>query len=170
MKTTLSSQKSVKVPFDSLTLRAVVAELRTRLVGGQVQEIRQPEPTEIWMAIRNQGKNYRLTLSADARFARVHLTHAARKNAPTPPTFCMALRKYLEGGQVLSVAQRDFDRVFEMQVGHLDATGTQETYTLIAEFMGKHSNLILLQPDGLIIDAAKRIPSRINRVRQTLPS
>ncbi|HLK55064.1 MAG TPA: NFACT RNA binding domain-containing protein, partial [Chthonomonadaceae bacterium] len=165
-----ASPKSGKVPFDSLTLRAVVWELQSRLVGGQVQEVRQPDPTEIWLSIRHRGESHYLTLSADARFARVHLMHATRKNAPTPPTFCMALRKYLEGGHVLSVRQRDFDRIFEMQVGFTTDAGSPATVTLIAELMGKHSNLILLDAEGRIIDAAKRISLRVNRVRQTLPS
>ena len=42
-------------------------------------------------------------------------------------------------------------------------------FTLIAELMGKHSNLILLNPTGAIVDSAKRITHRINRLRETLP-
>ncbi len=40
---------------------------------------------------------------------------------------------------------------------------------LIAEVMGRHSNLVLVGWDGLVLDAIKHIPSSINRVRTTLP-
>jgi predicted ribosome quality control (RQC) complex YloA/Tae2 family protein len=161
--------RSLKVPFDSLTLRAVVSELRRHLIGGQIQDIRQPEPTEVQLGIRSQGRNFLLTLSDDARFARVHLTTRRRANAPTPPNFCMILRKYLEDGVIRALRQRDFDRIFEMDVETRGEDGQPQTTTLIAELMGKHSNLILVHSKGTILDAAKRITHRVNRIRETLP-
>ncbi|HLV80926.1 MAG TPA: NFACT family protein, partial [Chthonomonadaceae bacterium] len=61
-----------------------------------------------------------------------------------------------------------FDRILEI---HIESRSDNAIVTacLIAELMGKHSNLILLAPDGVIVDAAKRIPRRINRVREVLP-
>src|SRR5579883_1197076 len=112
-----SLSKSARAHYDSLTLRAVVSELRARLVGGQVQDIRQPDATEIRMGLRSRGQNYWLLLSADAQTARAHLTRTRPPNAPTPPTFCMALRKYLEGGSVRAIRQRGFDRILELEVG-----------------------------------------------------
>ena len=56
----------LRVPFDSLTLAAVTAELRPLLVGGQIQDIRQPEPNELLLAIRSQGRSLTLLLSSDA--------------------------------------------------------------------------------------------------------
>ena len=47
-----SPERPIRIPFDSLTLRAVIAELRLRLPGGQIQEIRQPAPTELQLVIR----------------------------------------------------------------------------------------------------------------------
>jgi predicted ribosome quality control (RQC) complex YloA/Tae2 family protein len=161
--------KPVKIPFDSLTLRAVVMELRALLTGGQVQDVRQPAPTELLLGIRAQGRNYLLALSDDAQFARVHLTTTRRANAPTPPTFCMALRKHIENGVLRAIRQRGFDRIFEMEIERTTETGERTACTLIAELMGKHSNLILVNESGVIVDAAKRVTRRVNRVRETLP-
>ena len=58
--------ETIKTPFDSLTLRAATGELRQKLIGGQIQDIRQPTPSEILLAIRSQGKNYLLLCSDDA--------------------------------------------------------------------------------------------------------
>ncbi|MCW3097275.1 MAG: hypothetical protein JWL77_2893 [Chthonomonadaceae bacterium] len=159
----------LRVPFDSLTLAAVVAELRPLLIGGQIQDIRQPEPNELLLTIRSQGRNFTLLLSADARFARVHLTTERKPNSPTPSAFCIALRRHLENGRIMDVRQRDFDRIFEIDVQLASEDGTFATSTLVAELMGKHSNLILVSERGIVVEAAKRISHRINRFRETLP-
>ncbi len=159
----------LRVPFDSLTLAGVVAELRPLVVGGQIQDIRQPEPHELLLTIRSQGHNVTLLLSADARFARVHLTTQRKPNAPSPSAFCTALRRHLESGRIVSVRQRDFDRIFEIEVQSQTGEGTLEVNTLIAELMGKHSNLILVNAHNTVLEAAKRISHRINRLRETLP-
>src|SRR5450432_3327095 len=127
-----SSPASVKVPFDSLTLRAVVSQLRVRLIGGQVQDIRQPSPSELRLGIRSQGRNYNLALSCDARFARVHLTDQRQPNAPVPPSFCMSLRKHCEGAVIRDVRQRGFDRVLEIEIGARSGEPDSSTITLIA--------------------------------------
>ena len=43
------------------------------------------------------------------------------------------------------------------------------TTRLIAEIMGRHSNLVLVAADGTVLDAVKHIPASRNRVRTTLP-
>ena len=160
-------RKTVKIPFDSLTLRAVVGELRDRLLGGQIQDVRQPEPLELQLGIRSQNRNFLLLLSADAQFARAHLTRARKPNAPSPPTFCMMLRKHIENAVITDIRQRGFDRILEITIGRHDEELPR--FTLIAELMGKHSNVILVNAEGTILDSMKRVSHRINRVRETLP-
>ena len=159
----------LRVPFDSLTLAAVVAELTPLLTGGQIQDVRQPEPHELLLAIRSQGRSLTLLLSADARFARVHLTTERKQNAATPSAFCIALRRHIENGRIVAVRQRGFDRIFEIEVQNSGEDGTPTVNTLVAELMGKHSNLILIDAHGTVLEAAKRISHRINRLRETLP-
>ena len=156
----------LRIPFDSLTLRCVSFELKQLLEGGQIQDIRQPSQMETVLGIRSHGGSYLLLLSADPERARVHLTNLRPPNAPTPPSFCMALRKYMEGRRILNIRQAGFDRIFEIQAG-----GTEEGdyVTLTAELMGKHSNLILINSAGKVIDSARRVTHRINRVREILP-
>ena len=182
-----SKSEIEKIPFDSLTVRAVVSELQARLAGGQIQDIRQPSATELQLGIRSAGKNYLVLLSIDARFARLHFTDARKPNPPTPPAFCALLRKRLENGIVREVRQVGFDRIVAFTIETRPETETRSEneddalptlnaqpptpvfYTLLGEFMGKHSNLILLRDDGRIVDAMKRVSHRINRLRETLP-
>ena len=154
----------MKIPFDSLTLMAVSQELRRALAGGRIQRVTQPRPLELYLTVRRAGSNYTLALSADAAFARAHLTHVKQPNPPEPPAFCMICRKHLEGGVITSIEQLDFDRILELRV---DAAGREST--LVVELMGKHSNIILVSESGMVLDAIKRISRKLSRVREVWP-
>ena len=154
----------LKIPFDSLTLMAVAHEIGRSIVGGHIQRVTQPQSMELALGIRTQGANHALLFSAETAFARAHLTAIKRANPPEPPAFCMMCRKHLEGGVVTSVDQREFDRILDVRV---ETAG--RPVTLVAELMGKHSNLILVSESGMVLDAMKRISRKQNRFRETLP-
>lgn len=157
------------MPFDGVTLGFVAQELRTRLVGGRVDRVSQPERDEIHLLIRSQGENLRLLLCAGANAARVHLTAHAKQNPMEPPMLCMLLRKYLQGGRITDVRRVNGDRILEVDVEALDELGELKTRTLIAEIMGRHSNVILRGADGRIIDAVRHVGEDMSRVREVLP-
>lgn len=154
------------IPYDSLTLAAVVDGLQP-LVGGRIQHIAQPDEHNILLTVyaRNVGE-VRWLISCSPQWARTYLLSHRLPSPPQPPPFCMALRKYLQGGTILTIAQRRFDRVLDVEVrGH-----EGHTYLLTAELMGRHSNVILVAPDECILHAAKMVSSRISRVREVLPN
>ncbi|MGE5674318.1 MAG: NFACT family protein, partial [Mycobacterium leprae] len=155
--------------FDSAVMQAVTAELAEQLTGGRISKIYQPEADEIVLLLHAGGSNYRLVLSANARFARLHLTTAEKRNPQTPPTFCMLLRKYVEGGRILAIRQVGRERVCHIRVGVIDELGNPVEFTLIAEVMGKHSNIVLVNPQGRIVDAIRRVTEEVNRYRELLP-
>lgn len=155
--------------FDSIVMAAVVAELRERLQGGRITKIYQPEPDELALLCYAGGENYRLLLSAHPRYARIHLTRIEKRNPPTPPTFCMLMRKYAEGGRIVQIAQAGRDRICRITIGTLDELGNPTTYTLVAEVMGKHSNIVLVNAQGRIVDAIRRVTEEVNRYRELLP-
>lgn len=156
--------------YDGIVLRAVAHECSQRLIGGRIDKIAQPNRNEIIMTLRNQSQNYKLLFSTLAQEARVHFTTSTAPNPPQPPLFCMVLRKHLEGGKVLSIRQSGLDRILVMSVQVTDEMGDLVERQLIAEIMGKHSNLILLDPAShRIIDSIHRIPATVSRYRQVLP-
>ena len=156
--------------YDGIVLRAVAHECSQRLIGGRIDKIAQPNRNEIIMTLRNQSQNYKLLLSTLAQEARVHFTTSTVPNPPQPPLFCMVLRKHLEGGKVLSIRQSGLDRILVMSVQVTDEMGDLVERQLTAEIMGKHSNLILLDPAShRIIDSIHRIPATVSRYRQVLP-
>ena len=151
--------------FDSIVMAAVADELNRTLADGRVDKVHQPEPLDVVLTIRNQGANYSLLISADARSPRIHLTSTRRPNPKTPPNFCMLLRKYLEGARFASAEQVDFDRILRLNLAAYDG----ERFTLVVEIMGKHSNCILVNDAGRILGSVKLIGSRKSRYREILP-
>ena len=103
--------------FDSAVMTAVVAELSAKLTSGRISKIYQPLPDEIALLIYAAGENHRLLLTANARFARLHLTRTEKKNPPAPPTFCMLLRKYIEGGRIMAISQVGRERICRIRIG-----------------------------------------------------
>lgn len=157
------------MPFDGVTMRAVLCELQQKLVGGRVEKVMQPERDEFHLLIRNNFKNYRLLVSASANYARVHLTNISKPNPDRAPMFCMLLRKHLTTGKLLSAEQTGLERVMDLRFGVTDELGLASELTLHVEVMGKHSNAVLTGPDGTIIDSLKRVTEEKSRVREVLP-
>jgi predicted ribosome quality control (RQC) complex YloA/Tae2 family protein len=156
--------------YEGVVLRAVAYELNERLEGARVDRIYQPNRHEVVLGVRTPGQSDKLLFSTLAQEARVHLTTSKTPNPTAPPLFCMVLRKHLEGGRILSVAQRGFDRILAVTFQTVSEVGDSVQRQLIAEIMGKHSNLILVDPADLrIIDAIHRVPLTVSRYRQILP-
>ena len=157
------------MPMDGVMLGFMTRELNDRLSGGRVDKIAQPERDEILLTIRNKGENHMLLITAAANGARMHLTREKKNNPLEPPTFCMLMRKHILGARVLEIRQYAGDRIAEIAFEALDDMGDYTVRTLICEFMGKYSNLILVQQSGKIIDSVCRVTDEISRVREVLP-
>ncbi|MBO8128854.1 MAG: NFACT family protein [Peptococcaceae bacterium] len=158
------------MPFDGLVLRAVCSELRESIKGGRIERIYQPGDKEILLSVRTRGDVYRLVMSADERLARCHITSEKYENPPTPPAFCTILRKYLEGGRVTSIEQPGFERIITLGVSARDELGNLLELNLVGEFMGKHSNILLVKVgEGIILDGIKRYTHAVSRHREVLP-
>jgi predicted ribosome quality control (RQC) complex YloA/Tae2 family protein len=154
----------MKKSFNAATLAMVVEELQP-LVGGQVQRIAQPSSLQTTLSIFRSGVGEKhLLIDVSPQFYRANLTTRRSPSLPTAPAFCMTLRKYLHGGRIISIVQRNGDRILDILVQH-----EGEVYLLSAELMGKHANLILVAADGKILHAAKLITSKQSRLREVLP-
>ena len=156
--------------LDGVTLAYLVKELAPQLIGARIDKIHQPEKEEIHLQVRQQGGSRRLLLSANATSPRFHLTQENKKNPTSPPMFCMILRKHLEGGKIVSLHQSELERVVTFDVQNYNDRGDLVTLQLHLEIMGKHSNLILVDPiTNPILDGLKRYSYALSRYREVLP-
>ena len=157
------------MPMDGLTLGFAARELNDLLAGGRVDRVAQPEKDTVILLCRVGGVNRRLLLCASAQNARCHLTQRTYPNPLEPPMFCMLLRKQLLGGRVLAVRQLLGDRVIHVDIEAVDELGDRVLRRLVLEVMGRHSNLILVDHNGRILDSAHHVSEDMSRVRQLMP-
>lgn len=157
--------------LDGLVIHSIVNELSSKLLGGKVDKIYQPEDDEIILHIRNNKENFKLVLSSSASIPRVYLASNYKKENPiSAPMFCMLFRKYIQNGNIVDISQVGFERIIKISVESFDELKEKTTKDIYVEIMGRHSNIILTHSvDNKIIDSAKRIPPSISRVRQILP-
>ena len=111
----------------------------------------------------------KLLLCARANSPRIHLTKAAFENPATPPMLCMLLRKRLGGATLTGIRQAGFDRILFLDFSATNELGDKETLTVAMEIMAQYSNVILIGPDGKIIDALKRVDLTRSSKRLILP-
>ena len=155
--------------LDGITIRALVNELNTKLCGGRISKIIQPEADELLLTIKTASENARLLISAGATLPFAYLTDENMKAPITAPNFCMLLRKHISGGRVVDITQPGLERIIEFTIEHLDEMGDLCQKILTVELMGKHSNIIFRKCDGTIIDSIKHVSAAVSSVREVLP-
>lgn len=145
------------MPFDGITIAAVVRELDVQLAGSRIERVHQPEREVLVLSVRGHGASHRLVISANPRWNRLHVTTQRLPNPQRPPLFCTVLRKHLEGGRLQAVTQDGWERVVRFRVQAMNDFMEWQERELVCEFTGKHANIILVDPaTGLIVDAMKR--------------
>ncbi len=156
--------------FDALAMHAVRDELEANLLGGYVEKVVPLSALEIGLRIRSQHRDFNLLLSADPQSARIHLVRDTLRRLTEEVTpFLLLLRKYVHEGRIVSLEQPALERVIELAVEKRQDDGSTTAVLLIIEAMGRHSNVILVGSDGKVMDALKRVPSSMSRLRPVLP-
>ncbi|MBI4789077.1 MAG: NFACT family protein [Chloroflexi bacterium] len=152
--------------FDAVTLAAVADELNERILHGRVQEIVQLDALSFGFEIYAAHTRQYLNASVHPDDARVHLVSAKLRGAGQEPAALLSLlRKYAEGAFVDAIAPLPHERVLNIQLDH----ATEGVSILVIETIGRYSNLILVDKNGVVIDALKRVSAKVNRARVTLP-
>lgn len=154
--------------LDGIFLSKLKDELKEVIVGLIVDKVNQPTKDEIVLSLRGKGCAYSLLCCVRADSPRLHLTAHKISNPPTPPMFCMLLRKYLTGAMIKDIRQLSLDRVIFIDFDATNEIGDRIDLTVCMEIMGKHSNFILLS-EGKVVDSIKRIDFSTSSVRQILP-
>lgn len=159
--------------FDVIFARAVAGELDKALRGARVEKIYQPSREELVLSCRTGRETQRLLISCSPSSARTAITAAQSENPASPPMLCMLLRKHLTGALLRSVGTVGFERAVIFSFEAHDELGFPRTEHLIAEIMGKYSNVIFTVGDNAddmkILGAMKNVDFTTSRLRQVLP-
>lgn len=134
-----------KKQFTSFDVAAVVRELSEAVLDCRVSNVYQLGSKTFLFKLRKADKPvFWLVLDAGRR---LHLTSYAVEKPKVPPSFCMALRKYLRNCWLTGVEQYEFERVvvftFRTKAGVM---------RLFLELFGD-GNIILVGENGKILQA-----------------
>ena len=156
--------------YDAGMLRAVLHEInRETGEGAKLEKIYQPTRDEVTLTLRMGKAIRRLVINAGTSSPRVCLSDLSRENPTVAPTFCMLLRKHLAGARLIKSEQIGFERAARFVFAGYDEMGYATEKTLVAEVMGKYSNLMLLDGEGRIAAVLRPVDFTTSRLRQVLP-
>lgn len=155
--------------MDGLSLYSAMNELNKRLAGGKIDKIQQTDKEELLLMVRSLGQTYRLLINASASDNRVQLTELKKQAPSEAPMFCMLLRKRIAGGKIVRFEQERLDRVLKISIETYNDLGDLSEFALYCELMGKHSNIILVNEKGVIVDAIKHVGLGMSSVRFVMP-
>ena len=155
--------------FDAGMLACTLSEIRRVALGARIEKVYQPERDEIILAMRSFDGGKRLVINAGSNNPRIGFTEIVRENPQNPPMLCMLLRKYLQGAKLSEVSQAGFDRVAILGFDTRDEMGFECRRYLIAELMGKYSNLLFCDGDKKIISALRTSDLSLDSVRPLIP-
>lgn len=155
--------------LDGAMLHLIKRELEEGILGAKVDKVFQPSREMLILAMRGKNMNRKLLVSASANSARIHFTEYLVENPAQPPMLCMLLRKRLCGARLSAIVQPGLERVLLLKFDAHNELGDEITLTLAVEIMGRHSNIILIDERGLVIDSVKRIDSELSSMRLILP-
>jgi predicted ribosome quality control (RQC) complex YloA/Tae2 family protein len=151
---------------DALTLAAVADELRHRLLGGRIQRVLLVNRLAIGLEVYAHRQRHYLLISAQPeQGGRIHLVgHKLRRGVASPSPMLLRLRKYARGGRLTDIQQPPSERLLRLTI-----EGMQGLVVLIAEMMGRRSNIILIEADSTILECVKHVAASQNRYRVLLP-
>ncbi len=156
--------------LDGIYLYSLINDLEKSILNSKIDKINQPEKDEIILTLRKDRKNLKLLISSSPRFARIHLTNSTKENPIKAPMYLMVLRKYILGGRITKLTQKDNDRILIMEIENRDELGFDSVYSLIIEIMGRHSNITLVRNrDNKVMESIKHITPDINSYRVLYP-
>ena len=155
--------------FDAGMVSFVVHEMNECASGGKVEKIYQPARDEFIFVIRKGGSTCRLLINAGSRCPRISLTDEKPENPAKAPMLCMMFRKYLQGSTFLGAVQLGFERAVRLDFDAGDDLGYRSRKSVIAEMMGKYSNIIFCDENGKMLSILRQCELSESSRRVLLP-
>ena len=155
--------------FDSLALHLVTDELHHTILNGTIRHIEQLNSHSIVLKITQSTQTHFLLISTHSIHARAHLIERPPKGQ-SRSHFADFLIKHVMRGQITAVEQVGLDRVLKLTIEPTSDILETSPKSIIAEFMGKHGNIILVdEASGNILESIKHIDETMSRYREVLP-
>ncbi len=155
--------------LDGIFLYNLKNEIADFACDARVEKIHQPTSDELVLLLRSPEGMRQLLISCRADSARMQFTQFHFENPDKATMLCMLFRKKLCGAKITDITQDGLERIIKIHFQSYNTIGESEDLCLICEFMGRYSNIILLDGNNVIIDAVHRVGSEKSQVRTILP-
>lgn len=153
-------------PVDLTTLTALSAELRANWLPARLEQVYQRDRFTLALGLRTLDQRGWLTLSWHPQAARICIADPPPRT-PDTFTFSQQLRHQLNGLALVTIqAIAPWERVLDLQFAR--RPGDPPLWHLYVEIMGKYSNVILTNPDHLIVSVAHQVNAQQSSVRSIL--
>lgn len=136
--------------LDGLNARALLLELRPRLLDSRVQKFSQLSELDFVLHFRSPGRTDKLLISLHPERSRFHLGPEATPPAIVPSSFLMLGRKHFGGCRVTKLEQLGLERAV--------AFSFSSGFRLVFDWAGRPGALLLLAPESGVVTGA--YPSR----------
>lgn len=154
--------------FDGIVTKKIVDEL-SDLKNYKIDKIYEPDKNTITLGLYGNFQNISILVSISNNY-RIHLTKHVVKNPNTAPNFCMLLRKHILGYKIKKIYTKSLERIVFIVLENLENPEKPIFKTLIIELMGKHSNIILVDENNIVIDSIRHTSVEENSLRDIYPT
>ena len=148
--------------MDLTALRAVLNDLRERLVPSRFEKAQQPDAHALQLGFRTLKGMVWLELSWQAESARLVQINAPRRHGGGS-TLAQQVQHGLRQLALVELEQHGFERVVCFHLA--PRPGSPPTRTLVLELMGRHSNLLLLDDQKRITAIGRQVRQHQSRIR-----
>lgn len=155
--------------LDAAFLKLICKELNERAAGAKVDKVYQPERDEFVFLLRGFHENMKLRVSASSANSAVYITERSKDNPKQAPTLCMLARKLFIGGKFVSAEQPGLERVVMLKFECNDDMGDKVERRVIAEIMGRSSNILFTDGSGRITGSVKHAGADPDAARVIIP-
>lgn len=148
----------MKIRLDAVALHVTAVELSRRLVGGKIRRIQQLGPELFLFTVFRprgldegeifQGPEVRFIVCLAAASPRIHMAERAYGTADTPTSFCMLLRKHLEGARIAAVGTDGLERLVRFD---LMPFAEIEAGALAVFLVPNQRTMVLLDREGRVM-------------------
>ena len=150
-------------PVDFTTLTAACSELRAQWLPARLEQVYQRDRFTVSLALRTMKGRGWIDLSWHPVAARICVGDPPPR-IPDTFTFSEQLRHQLSGLALVSIAPvSSWERVIDLQFAK--RPGEPALWHLLAEIMGKYSNVILTAQDNLVVTCAHQVSAKQSTVR-----
>lgn len=146
------------------------------IAGAKIERIIQPSYDALSFGLYKAGKTMELFISIAQGACRIHLLSSSPPKPERPLRFMECLRSRVRGGRIEALRQLGSERIVRMDISVLrsvedsDSPIEAHSYRLYVRLWSGAGNIVLVDQEGIVVDALARRPRRGETWGRSAPS